>query len=354
MARTSFFRKKPKANPEIDGCRSTCDTCHVAQLCGGCTGLCRFDSHKSQCPQTCHECPARCWRRSDLDEWEFDINGFQLDEVTCNLRFSGDLPFYLPQVREKIWNIYHPAYIINIAKLMNPQTKKLLYLGGAPAVNSLRKRWQIPQESKLVLSFCCKDEYIDHIWAHQFEEWSPGKDFWQTVATYSFDAALSVDYSCFLNYPRLDHLTNIKRNVLSAQRLALGGTPVVLDVMIYNMHDLERLVAWGAREGFQWYHLNFQKTYKVPWMKDIITQRCDRILELVPQAKFIISGIGDVERILFFTSRYPGRVALSSANVSIHSNCGRIYDPNSEQWIKSLLGHQQLFQTNLKHFASLL
>lgn len=351
MARTSPFRKKPNNAPELDGCRSCCDTCPVTHICGGCTGICRYDSHKKTCPTPCSDCPARCWRRNNLDDWEFDLNGFDFNGVTCSKPFTGDLPAYLPQLRENIWGVEHPAYIINIAKLFNPKTKRLLFLGGNNRKpGDLRRYWQIPNSAKIILSFCCKDEYIDYIWANQFSKWSENGNFWETLAAYKFDAALSVDYSCFLDYPRLDHITNIKRNALTAQQLALAGIPVILDVMIANMFDLERVIRWGIAQNFKWYHMNFQKTFKIDWMTDIIVERCDKIFTLAPEAHIILSGIGDEERIRFFLAKYPHRIVLSSSNVSIYSNRGWIYNEKTLQWEKSYSPKQELFAKNLDVF----
>jgi len=346
MTKTPGFLKEYElCELSMDGCRSACTPEGCDAAAGGyCRGCNNCDHGDDKCPQGgCSNCGTRCWRRNDIEAWKKDIKGFSFDTEVCSLPFTGELPGCVPQIRDNVWGVSHPAYVIPIRRLMNLKNKTLGF-----RKHGLRHHWNIPEESKLILSFCARDDIIEYIWTRQFKAWDKdGRNFWEVLADYRFDAALSVDYSCFLNYPRMDHLMSMKRNIITANRLAEHGIPVILDVMIYSDEDLERFVLWGKSQGMIWYNLNFQRTKKVPWVIDIISKRCDRIFELVPDAKIMLTGIGDAERAEIFLKKYPGKIVLSTSNLLMHSQYKRVYSKLENRWIQLPVTPKEAFERNL-------
>lgn len=351
MTRTpALLRPYKICQMSMDGCRSACspEGCDAAAAghCRGCNE-CDFGDPQGRCPEGgCDKCWTRCWRREDIDLWMQDIEGLDFDTHKCSLPFTGELPGCVPQIRDNVWDVYHPAYVIPVRKIMNPKTGRLIF-----RKKGLRTHWRIPKESKLILSFCARDDVIEDIWTRQFHKWDKsGRNFWQVLGDYGFDAALSVDYSCFNNYPRMDHLISMKRNVITSSRLAEVGIPVILDVMIYCDEDLDRLVRWGKDQGFIWYNLNFQMTKKVDWVLDLVCERCDKILSIVPDAKIMIMGVGDAERVGIMQNKYPGKIAMSTSNVLMHSQYRRVYSEKDHKWVRLAVSPKEAFERNLEIF----
>lgn len=337
----------------MDGCRSACspEGCEAAAAgyCRGCN-YCDFGDPQGKCPAGgCEKCWVRCWRRKDLDIWMQDIGGLDFNTEKCILPFVGDLPGCVPQIRDDVWNIEHPAYVIPIRRLMNLKKRTLGF-----RKKGLRYHWNIPASSKLILSFCARDDIIEDIWTRQFEAWDDeGHNFWETLKTYNFDAVLSLDYSCFVNYPRMDHLMAMKRNIITAGRLAEQGIPVILDVMAFCDEDFDRFVLWGREQGMQWYNINYQKTKKVPWVLDLISKKCARILELVPDAKIMVMGVGDAERTGILLNRFPGKLAISTSNLLMHSQYKRVYSEIDHRWIRLGVSCDEAFRRNLAIYNKL-
>lgn len=351
MTRTPALLKPYKpCEISMDGCRSFCvpGACEAATdgFCCGCND-CDFGDPQGQCPDGgCEECWVRCWRRNNHAEWMKDINGLDFNTEKCALPFVGELPGCIPQIRDNVWDIYHPAYIVPIRRIMNLKNRKLVF-----RQKGIRHHWHIPENSKLIVSFCARDDIIEDIWSRQYQEWDEnGRNFWEVLSDYKFDAALSVDFSCFGNYPRMEHLICMKRNIITAGRLAAVGIPVILDVMTYSDDDYERFLSWGKDNGLIWYNLNYQMTKKVPWVLDLICEKCDKLFAMIPEAKIIITGIGDAERVGILLRRYPGKISISTSNLLMHSQYRRVYSIVDHVWIKQAITPEEAFRRNLAIF----
>lgn len=351
MTRTPALLKPYKVcEISMDGCRSFCvpGGCEgaTAGFCRGCND-CDFGDPQGKCPNGgCDKCWVRCWRRNNHAEWMEDIGGLDFNTETCVLPFVGDLPGCIPQIRDNVWDIYHPAYIVPIRKMMNLKNRRLVF-----RKNGLRHHWHIPAESKLIVSFCARDDILEDIWSRQNQAWDDeGRNFWEVLSDYGFDAAISLDFSCFGNYPRMEHLMCMKRNIMTASKLAAAGIPVILDIMTYCDEDYDRFLAWGKDQGIVWYNLNYQMTKKVPWVLELIYDKCDKLFAAVPNAKVIITGIGDAERIGILLNKYPGRISVSTSNVLMHSQYKRVYSVTDHVWIKQAVTPEEAFRRNLEIF----
>ena len=353
MARQSPLLKYNRLRTDIpiDGCGSHCPTCIAKDICEGCN-QCAYDN---KCPAAgCNDCGTRCWRRKDLNIWLQDVGGLDISQQTCPTVFTQkDLPDYIPQVQYNAFNVQHPAYIINIHRVLHPTQ-----LGWCYRKRGIKHHYKIPSSSKLILSFCTKDELLEQIWTHS-DNWYKGESFWDGIANYAgfiaeeqrktrdIDASASIEFSCFADAPRMEHMINIKRNIISAHELSHRGVPMILDAIVRTDLDLKRTLDWGKSQGIQWYLLNFQRTRNVPWMLKLISERLEKVFEA--GGKAIVSGIANPSMIKKLINKYRGRMSITNTIVSMKTNYYQ--ELNNGQWQKSNMSGDELFQYNLINYC---
>lgn len=336
----------------IDGCGSNCtpETC-AAMAAGACHGCTACDFGK-ECPRGgCDVCWVRCWRRSGADplaRWIEDVDGIGFEGARCVKPFDGDLPFFIPQVKDTTWGVKHSAYMLNIQRFVNKHNLRWFY-----KKRDFRHSYKMKAKTKVILSFCTEDDLLESIWTRQFQDWGGGKTFWQSLAEFGFDAAISVNYSCFANHPRMEHVLSLKRNLLAAQRLAEAGIPVIMDLMWHTELDFDRLVDWALENKMRWYNINCQTMKKASWAMDLIFKYADRLFEHVPDARLLINGILDIGRVEALVARYGERIALANFGAFMHTVYHRHYDIGQRKWVRIDKPLSDIWKINLGMYEGL-
>jgi hypothetical protein len=333
----------------IDGCGSACvpESCIASQhnACRGCTDCDFKDSGCKKKVNSCARCWVRCYRRPDLNEWLKDIKGLDLDKPASYLPFTGDLPFFIPQVKNTTYGIYHPAYMLSIKRFLNPQNLRWFY-----KKSDFRKAYKISPDTKVLLVFYAEDDLIESIWTNQYNDWGGGKNFWDSLAEFKFDGVASVNYSCFANHPRMEHIINIKRNILTAERLSAAGIPVVLDIMWHSESDFDRLLAWGVEHGTKWYGINCQTLKKASWTLPLIYKYANKVLTADPNARIIINGIINYDRVVGIVKEFGNRVHICNfgafLNVAHHNG----YSIDNKKWLHSDKPLPDLWQETIQAY----
>lgn len=337
----------------MDGCGSHCPICVAKGLCEGCNRC----AYENKCPDGgCEQCGMRCWNRNDLATWIQDINGLSLEQHSCPTTFTEpNLPDYIPQIQYSAFNFEHPAYIVNIHRVLHP-----VVLGWCYRKRGVKHHYNIPDTSKLILSFCSKDELLEQIWTHS-DNWRKGESFWDGVAAYAGDAAIkkwgkrdidasmSVEFSCFADAPRMEHMINIKRNIISAHELSHRGVPMILDAIVRTELDLARTLEWGRKHNILWFVLNFQRTKAVSWLMQLISDRIEQVINA--GGKAIISGIANPAMIKTLMKKYRGNISITNTVVSMKTNYYKEF--NRGHWQASNLKGAELFQHNIENYCKI-
>ncbi len=316
----------------IDGCGSFCDTC-VAKISGTCRGCTHCDFFNNCPSDSCGKCHIRCGQHATLPNWIEDVEGLDLAHVNCSTPFNDKLPFFMPQIRDTSFGVQHDAFFISFSRFLRIVDGDVKWLYRKK--KTLREAYNIPDTTKMILHFYAKDDLLELIWRFQDMDWGNGKNLWQVFAEYGFDAAVSVNYSCFANQPRMEHVLNVKRNILSAQALAQAGIPVILDLMWHSDVDLERLLSWGDANKISWYSLNFQTLRKGNWAKELILSSLAKVFKIVPNARIIANGISEESRIKEVVATFGDKVSISNFGAFMKACSGLIYDESAGKWVKS-------------------
>lgn len=147
----------------------------------------------------------------------------------------------------------------------------------------------------------------------------------------------------------MEHLINLKRNVITAHEFSKRGIPVILDVPL-RRQGLRHMVQWGAQNKVKWYMMNFQGVNDHEWLKDIIRDR----LEIVFSAggKVILCGLGKISMMRFLMDNYKGNIAITNTTVS--SRTCYYWELRDGEWRPhSKLSQKALFENNLKEYCEL-
>jgi len=337
----------------MDGCGSAC----MPGLCpamdaGACRGCTNCDFADTGCPKGgCNSCWVRCWRKSgkeDIAMWIEDINGLAFDNVVCSKPFDGELPFFIPQIKTTTWGVSHPAWLLNIQRFVNKNNLRWFY-----KKRDFRESHKINPDARSILTFCTEDDLIEAIWTNQFKNWGGKQNFWQNLAAFNFDAAISINYSCFSNHPRMEHVINLKRNLLSAQRMSKAGIPIILDLMWHSEMDFNRLVNWGISQKMKWYNINCQTMKKASWAVQLVMKYADRLFDMAGDVKLLINGILNEDRVRALVARYgKRRISLANFGAYMHTSYHRYYEPTTREWIRSDDPLSSLWQQTLGLYNS--
>jgi hypothetical protein len=266
--------------------------------------------------------------------WIKDVGGFSIDSVKCENVFNGELPVFIPQIKDSCFGVEHGAYLISFTRFLRILDGDVKWLYRKK--KTIREAYKIPDKTKLILHFFAKDDLLEVIWRFQDKDWGGGKNIWQVFAEFGFDAVIPVNYSCFGNQPRMEHVLNVKRSILSAESLSKVGIPVIMDLMWHSDVDFDRLLAWGLSRNVQWYSMNFQTLRKGNWALPLIIELLEKVFMSNPNAKVIANGISDEKRIKAIWSKFGDKVVVSNFSAFVKSaQTGLVYDEKCKKWVKT-------------------
>jgi hypothetical protein len=261
---------------------------------------------------SCHECPAfesfcegdsddasRCY---ELVPWLEVLNGLALDmPLAPQLQFdpsspSGQtLPPFFPQLLNglEVPSVlaHEPAVAVGIAKALTPRGKVSRRAIPEPyATHSLRSQWGIGEDTRLLCIGNYLDPYLEQMWKAQARE-----NVWGSLQALGFDAATSLNFSIYLDRPRMEHLVNIKRAWLTVQWLQETSSLIPIPHLQWATPlDLERQLDYAQTQGFHTLTLNLQMIKRQGW--DTVMAGIPIIRERAPDLCLLITGVAGLNR----------------------------------------------------------
>jgi len=287
-----------------------CQVCPaLGELCAGCGGGCAYRG----CSGDCAACPACCARRRDLDAWLAAVGGLALDApLAPQPAFdpsspSGQaLPPFFPQLSNEVRIASaiarEPAVAVALDKVLTPRGR--VSRRAIPArygTYRLRAQWGVADQTFLVCSGNCLDDYLERLWAAQAE----GADLWGQVRAMGFDAATSLNFSIYFDRPRLEHLLNIKRSWLTVGRMqATSALVPIPHLQWYQPLDLERQLRYAQTRGFHTLTMNLQIVKRRAW--EPIAAGLPLIRRQAPELRFLFAGVVALKRMAELAGLFPG------------------------------------------------
>jgi hypothetical protein len=176
-----------------------------------------------------------------------EAGGLQFDDVVAVPQAAVEFPIYVPQVECGIeLTMLREAHVA--------VTLKSVFSGRRlqPRVSEdIRRSLKLPGDAKVILLGIGKDEFIERIWGHQ-------RHVFESIPRMGFSLVTALNYSIWFAEPRLEHLVNMKRSLLTFERLQALGIPAIPHVYWYNTLDLQRWADWLSRNDVDMISVNLQ------------------------------------------------------------------------------------------------
>ena len=296
-------------------CDRDCGRCPaLGRECEGCSEACSY----SRCDGQCAQCPVHCPRRVDLDDWLAAIGGLGLD-MALGPQTQAPAPVlfpeaYFPQLLNQLAipsALAHVGIIgVGIGKVLTE--RGMISRRTRPqrlGPRDLRAQWRIPEpeSTQLVCIGNHRDLPLEQIWAAQARE-----NTWAQIQALGFDSATSLNFSIYLDEPRLEHLINLKRTWLSVQRIQETSSLIAIPHLQWATGlDLERQLDLVQAKGFHTLILNLQMAKRQGW--EPIARGLDRIQERMPDLHFLFTGVASLKRMGMLARAFP-QTSFTNAN----------------------------------------
>ena len=252
-----------------------------------------------------------------LEEWVEALNGLALD-MPLAPQPQFDLPPFFPQLLNglEVPSVMarEPAIAVGIAKALTPRGKVSRRAMPEPyATHSLRAQWGIGEDTQLICIGNYLDPYLERLWQAQTAP-EGRENVWGRLQALGFDLATSLNFSIYLDRPRMEHLVNVKRSWLTVQRMQETSSPIPIPHLQWaTTQDLERQLDYAHEQGFHTLTLNLQMIKRQGW--DTVAAGIPIIQEKAPQLRLLITGVAGLKRLAELVEAFPN---ASFTNTTAH------------------------------------
>jgi hypothetical protein len=277
--------------------------------CQECPAFGRFcDGSRSATPSA--EGADRC---RQFDGWAEVLHGLALD-MPLAPQPQFELPYFFPQLLNGLevpaMIAREPLVAVGIAKALTPRGKvsrRAIPLRYGP--HDLRAQWGIGGETALLCIGNTLDGYLEELWRAQGHE-----NVWGRLQALGFNAATSLNFSLYLDHPRLEHLVNIKRTWLTVQRMQETSRLIPIPHLQWaTLLDLKRQLDYARAQGFHTLTLNLQMIKRQGWQT--VAAGIPIIRERAPDLRLLITGVAGLKRMAELAEALPN---ASFTNTTVH------------------------------------
>ncbi len=271
--------------------------------CNACPAFGTFCEGTSEGAERCRE----------IVPWLDAIGGLDLD-MDLAPQPDFELPRFFPQLLNglEVPSVLsrEPAVGVGIAKVLTPQGRvSHRAVPDRYGTHSLRAQWGISEGSLLLCIGNALDGYLERLWPTQRDG-----NAWGRVQALGFDAATSLNFSIYLDRPRLEHLVNVKRTWLTVQRMQETSTLIPIPHLQWGHPlDLERQIRCAREKGFHTFTLNMQLVKRQGW--DVVEAGLRILQKQAPELRLLCTGVASLKRMAELVTAFP---EASLTNTTCH------------------------------------
>jgi hypothetical protein len=163
----------------------------------------------------------------------------------------------------------------------------------------LRAQWGMGEDTQFLCIGNYLDDYLERLWQAQGQD-----NVWGRLQALDFDLATSLNFSIYLDRPRMEHLVNIKHTWLTVQRIQETSSLIpILHLQWVTPQDLERQLDFAYAQGFHTLMLNLQMIRRQGW--DTVATWIPAIQEKVPDLRLLITGVAGLKRMARLAQAFP-------------------------------------------------
>lgn len=320
----------------------------IAQLCSGCNSDC---SYCGCARRDCRACPIRCGSRTDINSWMRDVGGtLEFDDLAISTPLPGSLPSFIPQVdgssaADLDAVVRWPAYAVGLRRVFSPRTHTLFprWTDGRTAAEIL----EVPDTTLTVLSGYGEDPLVEAFWTSRHRD-----DLVARIAALRFGLVLAPNYSIYGNWPRAEHLINMRRSLIIAAEFAAAGVPTVPNLYWYRLEDLRRQADWVAETGPAAVAVNVQTVRETTnWQAWALPGLSWLAENLPPDVVVILTGLSRRDRIQTALELFGGRLLVISQNPAQYALHGAVMTAGGRQDVHARI--PDAFARSVRFMASL-
>lgn len=331
----------------------------IAALCSGCNSDCsycgcaRADAPTTSGPSPCAGCPVRCGSRTDIASWMADVGGtLEFDDITIGGRLPAGLPTFIPQVDGSGVAELHaaatwPAYAVGLRRVFSPVTHSL-YPRWNPHHGTAGRILGLPDGVLTVLSGYGEDPLVEAFWTARRRD-----NLIDRIAALDFDLVLTPNYSIYGNWPRAEHLLNMRRSLLLAAEFAAAGITAVPNLYWFRLEDLARYADWATATAPPAVAINLQTVRENQNWDNWALPGLHWLAENLPSTlPIILTGLSRVDRIETAVELFGARLVLVSQNPAQYALHGAVMTPAGREDRHARI--PDAFAASTRYMASLL
>lgn len=294
------LRGIPKLREANFSYKPQCETCVANTFCMGCSfPACTFcyesrcDTKRDQSENPDCNCEIRCHANTRIQSWLTETQGLYSAGVHLRNYEPLAMPRLLPIVKE--WSGPSKVILQGPPRTYVIPVNRLITSKNQPTLAALRLRESFPEGSRLILSFCVQDEWIERIWSgvdRQNNSVIKRTDFWKQPWLKQFDAVLSVNYSVYWNDPQMEIMYAIRRTVVTTGEIDAAGHNVIPLVIWYTAKEAMPQMEMWARQGVDLVAVNMQYVMGAQvasYRHDLLVLR--KLALAYPQMRFLLYGV---------------------------------------------------------------
>ncbi|GAA4981237.1 DUF4417 domain-containing protein [Kitasatospora paranensis] len=326
----------------------------VEPLCSGSNADCSYcgcaATEAGSSAGACGSCPIRCGSRTDIAAWMHDVGGtLAFDDLSVEGELP-QLPSFIPMtdgssVTALDASLRWPAYGVGLRRVFSPDTHTIYpRFAGKDA----RQVLGLGEQQKAVLVGYGEDPLVEAFWSYRRRD-----GLVEELASQAWDVILSPNYSIYGNWPRAEHLLNMRRCLMIAQEFHEAGAVAVPNVYWYRLQDLERYRAWFDDVPAPGVAMNLQTVRENnnwdSWALPGLYWLAENLPEDLP---VLLTGLSRADRIAQAVALFGDRLTLISQNPHQYALHGAVMTANGREDIHARPG--DAFAVTVRYMSSLL
>lgn len=273
--------------------------------------------------------------------WLADIGGVEFDDIipmtTPNLLLSSYVPV-LPKGGSKVLmsGIQPPIVSVFLKDIVSAKLHKF--------PSSLKERFGIGEETKVILFAYGKDKLIEDLWPKR-------EVFYSEIKRLGFDLVTGINYSVWHSHPHEERLVNVKRSLVTFSEMQKRGIPAIPHIYWSGKKDFLRWAEWLNRyPRVRTVAIDLQTERKLKGWNEAVDELSKYLLpNLDHEIHFIITGPSAAMRILRLKELLADHLTISNKAVAIgslaHQDLAKKGNSH-DRYVR--IAPSRLFQANLR------
>ncbi|MFB9802325.1 hypothetical protein [Streptomonospora salina] len=293
----------------------------------------------------------RCGSRDNIGDWMADVGGtLAFDDVDIACELPRGLPSYIPQtdgtgIPDLDDHLDWPAYAVGLRRVFSPRTFELFPRWRDASAHDLLG---LKPGQLAVLSGYGEDPLVEAFWTRRRRD-----ALVERIAAQGWDLVLACNYSVYGNWPRAEHLINMRRSLLLAQEFAEAGIAVVPNLYWFRLEDLLRWGEWIEQAEPPAIAINAQTMRTAADWDSWLLPGLHWLAATIPtDLPVFMTGLSRPDRIGVATDLFGPRLVLLNTTAQSYALHGEVMGAQGRRRVHAKTA--DAFRSTVGYYASLL